>query len=199
MSGKNKIIFVTFIFSILVHLILILFVSIGLKDKKFIFSKENTYIKIVDLTKLENNSNKNENKNLNQKIQESKIFLKEENQPVEEKNIVDQSKKEEKENNDNNKEEPQDILYIPNFKIDKYPEYPLKAKRLGFEGEVILKIITNNEGKILEIIVEKSTGYDILDNAAINAVKKWNFKRVILTKEREKFVFKTKIIFKLNN
>ena len=52
----------------------------------------------------------------------------------------------------------------------------------GIEGNLKVKIKISPEGHSLETIILKSSGSEILDTAAVNAIKKWVFvKREIKT------------------
>ena len=55
------------------------------------------------------------------------------------------------------------------------PIYPTFARRMGIEGTVILKVLVSREGRPLKIDVGKSSGNDLLDKTAVEAVKKWRF------------------------
>jgi len=57
------------------------------------------------------------------------------------------------------------------------PSYPAYARRKGIEGKVILRFEINNDGSLGEITVVQSvmTGRRGLDQATINAIKKWEF------------------------
>ena len=55
------------------------------------------------------------------------------------------------------------------------PKYPPQAVRQRMEGKVLLKVLVGLDGKPEEITVEKSSGYRVLDQAAIAAVKTWVF------------------------
>jgi len=55
------------------------------------------------------------------------------------------------------------------------PVYPPSAKRMGMEGTVMLKVFVSWEGSVIKIEVAHSSGYKILDNAALQAVKNWRF------------------------
>jgi protein TonB len=46
---------------------------------------------------------------------------------------------------------------------------------MGIEGRVTLKVFVSKEGKPLHIEVAESSGYDLLDKAAFDAVKNWRF------------------------
>ena len=58
-------------------------------------------------------------------------------------------------------------------KVD--PVYPLAARQAGLEGTVILRVEILANGRPGEISVARSTGYGMLDEAAITAVGKWQF------------------------
>ncbi|MFY0729470.1 energy transducer TonB [Pseudomonas sp. NFX15] len=55
------------------------------------------------------------------------------------------------------------------------PEYPSLAQRKGWEGTVLLRVHVLASGKPGEIQVQKRSGRDALDEAALNAVKRWSF------------------------
>ncbi len=55
------------------------------------------------------------------------------------------------------------------------PAYPAFAKKMGMEGKVMLKVFVSREGRVLQIEVGQSSGYDVLDKAALDAVKIWRF------------------------
>ena len=56
------------------------------------------------------------------------------------------------------------------------PPYPRSALQRGFEGTVLLRIRVDAGGNPVEVSVEKSSGFRILDEAALKAVKaRWKF------------------------
>jgi len=55
------------------------------------------------------------------------------------------------------------------------PEYPAVATRQGLTGKVVLRVKVLIDGSAGDIVIKKSTGHKVLDNAAINAVKGWKF------------------------
>ncbi|GFM75368.1 hypothetical protein PSCICM_11870 [Pseudomonas cichorii] len=55
------------------------------------------------------------------------------------------------------------------------PEYPSLAMRRGWEGTVLLRVHVLASGKPGEIQIQKSSGRDSLDEAAVTAVKRWSF------------------------
>lgn len=55
------------------------------------------------------------------------------------------------------------------------PLYPDSARREGKEGRVLLRVLVDEEGRTKAIEINASSGYDLLDRAAIEALKKWRF------------------------
>lgn len=55
------------------------------------------------------------------------------------------------------------------------PEYPQMAQRRGWEGTVLLRVEVLASGKPGQIQIQKSSGRDALDAAALAAVKRWSF------------------------
>lgn len=55
------------------------------------------------------------------------------------------------------------------------PAYPPLARRLSEQGRVLLKVLVTEEGLAAMVQVDTSSGHNKLDQAAIDAVKKWSF------------------------
>lgn len=55
------------------------------------------------------------------------------------------------------------------------PPYPLAARRLGVEGRVMLRAEILESGGCGRISVAQSSGHELLDQAALQAVKQWHF------------------------
>jgi len=55
------------------------------------------------------------------------------------------------------------------------PEYPQLAQRRGWEGTVLLRVQVLASGKPGEIQIQKTSGRQQLDDAALAAVKRWSF------------------------
>ena len=55
------------------------------------------------------------------------------------------------------------------------PNYPESARRAGVQGITLLKLRVLENGKVGEVQIEQSAGHADLDNAAVEAVKKWLF------------------------
>lgn len=56
--------------------------------------------------------------------------------------------------------------------VQKNISYPLIARRMGWEGRVVLSIRICEDGSVSEIKVLESSGYEVLDKNAVETVKK---------------------------
>ena len=66
-------------------------------------------------------------------------------------------------------------LSLPLVEKRVIPEYPYIARKRRYEGRVVLRALVDGKGEVKKIVVVKSSGYLVLDKAAINALKKWHF------------------------
>lgn len=70
-------------------------------------------------------------------------------------------------------------LELPKFGVaylnNPAPDYPGMAKRAGEQGRVLLKVLVSAEGTAESVDLEKSSGFERLDNAAKEAVSRWRF------------------------
>ena len=64
------------------------------------------------------------------------------------------------------------------------PDYPSRARRLGLEGEVLIRTRVLPNGEPEELVLAQSSGYTLLDQAAIKAVRKWRFRPARRSDER---------------
>ena len=64
-----------------------------------------------------------------------------------------------------------DAAYLQNPR----PLYPMSARRRGEQGTVLLKVLVTREGTAATVRVETSSGSKSLDEAALEAVRKWRF------------------------
>lgn len=55
------------------------------------------------------------------------------------------------------------------------PDYPYRARRLGQQGRVVLKVAVGADGTPVAVTVEHSSGHDSLDDAALESVRRWHF------------------------
>lgn len=56
------------------------------------------------------------------------------------------------------------------------PDYPPTSRRLGEEGSLVLLLLVKEDGKVAEVKVESSSGFERLDEAAVReASRRWKF------------------------
>jgi protein TonB len=65
--------------------------------------------------------------------------------------------------------------YSANYAHNPAPEYPAMARSRGWQGKVLLRVLVSAEGLSETVAVDQSSGYEILDESAVEAVKKWLF------------------------
>ncbi|MGC4121598.1 MAG: TonB family protein [Myxococcales bacterium] len=73
--------------------------------------------------------------------------------------------------------------YVPPYKVTKVPEpvgeckgvYPEEARKLGIEGQVVLRIRVDSTGNVVKAAVVKALGYGF-DESAVAAITKCRFK-----------------------
>lgn len=62
------------------------------------------------------------------------------------------------------------------------PEYPYEARRQRTTGSGVAELtVDRNSGNVIDVRMFPSTGSTILDNAAVNALRRWRFKSGDLT------------------
>lgn len=66
--------------------------------------------------------------------------------------------------------EPKPLEYI-----NQAPVYPFTARRKGWEGIVYLLVHVDVSGHPVSVVIERTSGYEDLDKAAIRAVGRWKF------------------------
>lgn len=64
---------------------------------------------------------------------------------------------------------------LPSYSNPK-PLYPELARKRGQEGRVLLSANIDEKGELTELRVDKSSGFSLLDEAALKAVRRWRFK-----------------------
>jgi protein TonB len=55
------------------------------------------------------------------------------------------------------------------------PKYPAIARRMNLEGTTTLRVLVSVEGHPKSVRVQMSSGVDVLDEAALEAVQHWSF------------------------
>ncbi len=63
----------------------------------------------------------------------------------------------------------------PGYFQNQPPEYPQLAREMHQEGLVMLMVEINQKGMPVKVEVKQSSGYQLLDQAALKAVRHWRF------------------------
>jgi periplasmic protein TonB len=64
----------------------------------------------------------------------------------------------------------------PAYGTNPKPPYPIAARRLGQQGVVLLKVLVRPDGSPADVQVQRSSGHELLDEAAANTVRsRWKF------------------------
>lgn len=79
---------------------------------------------------------------------------------------------------DLNAKKEQSALTKPKIKKslnNKPPHYPRRARLRNFQGTVLLNVLVGKTGVAKQVHISRSSGYTILDEAALKAVRSWQF------------------------
>lgn len=80
-------------------------------------------------------------------------------------------------------EESVEIPVVAFWKVEKKPQpqyspkplYPERARAAEMEGQTIVEALVDIDGKVIDVRLVKSSGFDILDQAAMSTARKWTF------------------------
>lgn len=64
----------------------------------------------------------------------------------------------------------------PQHHLNPPPDYPLMLRQRGIEGTVWLRVRVDRSGLPEQIVLFKTSGYRLFDEAALRAVARWRFK-----------------------
>lgn len=74
---------------------------------------------------------------------------------------------------------PADAIQSPSSKADYLnnppPAYPAISRRLGEQGQVVIAALISKDGVASQTRVEQSSGFQRLDQAALETVRRWRF------------------------
>lgn len=84
--------------------------------------------------------------------------------------------------------------------VSKYsqPEYPSNLRRRNIEGKVIISLRIDKEGKTHDLKINESSGYESFDQAALKAVRIWEFKAAEKDGEKIEVIVNLPIKFELH-
>jgi TonB family protein len=89
------------------------------------------------------------------------------------------------------------IKAAPLYSKNPAPDYPAKALRNGWEGEVWLKVVVSSSGSVEQISIERSSDYPILDQTAVMTVRLWQFEPARIGSEPTEGTIRIPIKFKI--
>ena len=92
---------------------------------------------------------------------------------------------------------PKVVKASPSYARNPRPKYPRVARRRGYEGVVLLKVMVDREGRVDDLVVLKSSGHGVLDRSALNAVKNWVFQPGTIDGRRTKMWVQVPVRFEL--
>lgn len=76
------------------------------------------------------------------------------------------------------------------------PAYPSLAYQNRIEGRVVVKILVDTDGKVLDIKIVQSSN-EIFNEEAVAAAKQWAFKPAIQNKKPIQFWYSAPIVFRI--
>ena len=86
---------------------------------------------------------------------------------------------------------------IPLYRENPPPRYPSIARRKGYEGTVVLKVLVNPKGKVADCRMFRSSGHSVLDEAAIRSIRNWLFEPGMRGEKKVEMWVKVPIRFQL--
>jgi len=64
---------------------------------------------------------------------------------------------------------------LAHYLSDPKPDYPELARQMRQQGVVELSVVVDAAGSVAEVSISRSSGYPMLDQAAVQAVRRWRF------------------------
>jgi TonB family protein len=77
------------------------------------------------------------------------------------------------------------------FVSGPHPDYPYEARLKRLTGAGLFELRIDKTGTVKEIVIVKSTGHQLLDQAAMRGFIQWRFKPGVFRKTYEPIVFST--------
>ena len=78
------------------------------------------------------------------------------------------------------------------------PVYPPASRRLDEHGAVLLRVLVDERGRPREVRIAKSSGFDRLDQAAVTAVRRWQFSPAMQESRAVTAWTRVNVVFQLN-
>jgi len=68
-----------------------------------------------------------------------------------------------------------EVVFDAAYLNNPAPVYPTIARSRGIQGKVLIEVLVDANGVAKKLEISRSSGYESLDMAAVDAVKKWRF------------------------
>ncbi|MDY6971328.1 MAG: energy transducer TonB [Thermodesulfobacteriota bacterium] len=85
----------------------------------------------------------------------------------------------------------------PTYRRNPAPRYPRLAKKMGYQGTVVLDVLVGRMGIVEKLRVFESSGYPLLDKAAKTSVSKWQFEPGVRGDKKVEMWVKVPVRFEL--
>ena len=56
-----------------------------------------------------------------------------------------------------------------------HPEYPIIARKKGWQGRLLLAVHIDKNGNVLNIHVKETSGFEVLDRVSVKTIRDWKF------------------------
>jgi len=56
-----------------------------------------------------------------------------------------------------------------------HPEYPMIARKKGWQGRLLLNVHVSKDGNVINLNVVKTSGFEILDKISVKTIRDWKF------------------------
>lgn len=90
-------------------------------------------------------------------------------------------------------------LFHADYLHNPPPPYPMTARRHGMQGRVLLRAEIQADGSCSQTVLQQSSGWPLLDQAAMQAVRNWRFTPAHLGSQAIVAWVEVPITFKLEN
>jgi TonB family protein len=67
------------------------------------------------------------------------------------------------------------LYALPHYRDNHLPTYPAIARRLGYEGTVVVSTEVYPDGRVGNVVIKHSSGFSALDQSAREAIRRWIF------------------------
>ena len=56
-----------------------------------------------------------------------------------------------------------------------HPEYPIIARKKGWQGRLLLAVHIDKNGNVLNVHVKETSGFEVLDKVSVKTIRDWKF------------------------